>query len=82
MDLQHEMYMRALSGRLHVAPLVDMKDKRVLDLGTGTGIWCVDMGKLCISGDIRATFLDVDCPIGDAYPDSEVNRLLANQRQI
>ena len=46
MDIQHEMYKRAVSGRLHLAPLPsDMKDRRILDLGTGTGIWCVEMGE-------------------------------------
>lgn len=47
MDLHHEMYRRAVSGRLHIAPLpADMKEKRILDLGTGTGIWCVEMADL------------------------------------
>lgn len=48
MDLQHEMYKRAVSGRLHLAPLLpaaDMKEKRILDIGTGTGIWCVEMAE-------------------------------------
>ena len=44
MDMQHEMYMRASDGRLHSAPLTDTKEKRFLDMGTGTGIWCVEMG--------------------------------------
>ena len=44
MDMHHEMYMRACDGRLHLAPLTDTKHKRMLDIGTGTGIWCVEMG--------------------------------------
>lgn len=46
MDIQHEMYMRACDHRLHLAPLDDMKGKKVLDVGTGTGIWCIQMGDL------------------------------------
>ena len=33
----------ACDGKLHMAPLD--KPQRILDLGTGTGIWCMDMGK-------------------------------------
>ena len=52
MDLHHEMYMRACDRKLHLAPLDDMKGKRILDIGTGTGIWCIEMGTstLCLEG--------------------------------
>lgn len=44
MDLQHHICLLALSGELYVAPA--MKDpKRILDLGTGTGIWAIDIGE-------------------------------------
>lgn len=44
MDIQHEMCMRLCDNRLHLAPLDDTNGKRFLDIGTGTGIWCVQMG--------------------------------------
>lgn len=44
MDIQHEMCMRACDQRLHLAPLDDTNGKRFLDIGTGTGIWCMQMG--------------------------------------
>lgn len=47
MDLHHEMYRRAVSNKLHIAPLpADMNEKRILDSGTGTGIWCMEMADL------------------------------------
>lgn len=46
-DLQHHKYTLLLSDRLYVAPIPDERfaggDSRILDLGTGTGIWAIDM---------------------------------------
>lgn len=44
MDIHHEMMLKACGGKLHLAPLTN--PGRVLDLGTGTGIWCIEMGDL------------------------------------
>ncbi|KAF5969266.1 mRNA 3 end-processing YTH1 [Fusarium coicis] len=41
MDLVHHVYSILLDGKLHLAP-IDDKLQRVLDLGTGTGIWAID----------------------------------------
>ncbi|KAL7624172.1 hypothetical protein AAE478_005729 [Parahypoxylon ruwenzoriense] len=41
-DLQHAMVMLLCDGKLHFAPLENPKS--VLDMGTGTGIWAIDMG--------------------------------------
>ncbi|EXK83288.1 hypothetical protein FOQG_12468 [Fusarium oxysporum f. sp. raphani 54005] len=41
MDLGHHIYRLVLGGDLFLAPIGD-KVKRVLDLGTGTGIWAMD----------------------------------------
>ncbi|KAG0635876.1 S-adenosyl-L-methionine-dependent methyltransferase [Tuber brumale] len=40
MDLQHHICLLALGGKLHAAPMED--PRRILDLGTGTGIWAID----------------------------------------
>lgn len=40
-DLQHAKFIMLLGGKLHMAPILD--PKKVLDLGTGTGIWAIDM---------------------------------------
>ncbi|KAI1389041.1 S-adenosyl-L-methionine-dependent methyltransferase [Hypoxylon trugodes] len=41
-DLQHAMTMLLCDGKLHFAPL--QNPQAVLDIGTGTGIWAIDMG--------------------------------------
>ncbi|OJJ42537.1 hypothetical protein ASPZODRAFT_2119646, partial [Penicilliopsis zonata CBS 506.65] len=40
MDFLHHIYNMILGGELHLAPIVDAQ--RVLDIGTGTGIWAMD----------------------------------------
>ncbi|KAH7402917.1 S-adenosyl-L-methionine-dependent methyltransferase [Pyrenochaeta sp. MPI-SDFR-AT-0127] len=46
-DLQHHKYNLLLRDRLYVAPVSDEQlstgNSRILDLGTGTGIWAIDM---------------------------------------
>ena len=41
-DLQHAKFMLLFGGKLHLAPIPD-KAQKILDLGTGSGIWSVDM---------------------------------------
>ncbi|KDN60043.1 putative methyltransferase domain-containing protein [Colletotrichum sublineola] len=48
LDLQHHIWRLLLGGNLFTAPLPppdhpDVSDMRILDLGTGTGIWAIDM---------------------------------------
>ncbi|KAF6834009.1 TAM domain methyltransferase [Colletotrichum musicola] len=42
LDLQHHMWMLTLRGKLCLCPKQDEPAKRVLDCGTGTGIWAID----------------------------------------
>lgn len=44
MDLVHHLYCLTLKGNLHRAP-IPRDTQRVLDLGTGTGIWAVDFAE-------------------------------------
>ena len=41
LDLHHEIFLEMLEGKLHLAPLENPHN--ILDLGTGTGIWAIDM---------------------------------------
>ncbi|KAJ4112360.1 hypothetical protein NW765_015430 [Fusarium oxysporum] len=41
MDINHHLLSLSLDGKLHLAPLKDDIQK-VLDVGTGTGIWAID----------------------------------------
>ncbi|KAL4798393.1 S-adenosyl-L-methionine-dependent methyltransferase [Aspergillus venezuelensis] len=43
LDMVHHVYCRALHDKLFLAPL-DPSGKRILDIGTGTGIWAIQMG--------------------------------------
>ncbi|TDZ35512.1 putative methyltransferase tdiE [Colletotrichum spinosum] len=47
LDLQHHLFLLTLNDRLHLAPLSpDSPPRRVLDIGTGTGIWAADFADL------------------------------------
>jgi ubiquinone/menaquinone biosynthesis C-methylase UbiE len=42
LDMQHHMYKMVLDNKLFHVPLKD--PKRILDIGTGSGIWPIEMG--------------------------------------
>jgi len=46
-DIQHNLMLLALDGKLHVAPIEDMAGglHNVLDVATGTGNWAIDFGE-------------------------------------
>ncbi|KAL0933378.1 methyltransferase domain-containing protein [Colletotrichum truncatum] len=46
LDLQHHLFLLTFDDKLHLAPLSsENPPKRVLDIGTGTGIWATDFAE-------------------------------------
>ncbi|KAI9883156.1 MAG: hypothetical protein M1823_005070 [Watsoniomyces obsoletus] len=61
LDLYHHMTKLLLDGKLHLAP-IGSNPQRILDLGTGTGIWAIDMGDEYPSAEIIGNDLSPDQP--------------------
>lgn len=43
-DLQHNLWLLTLHGELGLNPKIKGSAKRVLDAGTGTGLWAIEYG--------------------------------------
>ncbi|KAM5383758.1 hypothetical protein ACJZ2D_001747 [Fusarium nematophilum] len=56
MDLVHHLYRLLLGGKLFLSPIADAP-QRVLDLGTGTGIWAMDFADEYPSAEVVGTDL-------------------------
>ncbi|KAF2136490.1 uncharacterized protein K452DRAFT_292338 [Aplosporella prunicola CBS 121167] len=52
LDLAHHMMLKLIGDRLFLAPLPDDFAGKILDVGTGTGIWAIEMGDRFPSAEI------------------------------
>lgn len=50
-DMLHAMMLEATDGRRFFAPIVDQPFK-ILDLGTGTGIWAIEMADMYPTAEV------------------------------
>ncbi|KAL4751793.1 hypothetical protein BDW72DRAFT_173009 [Aspergillus terricola var. indicus] len=55
MDLEHHIFLLLLDGELYLAPVID--PQRILDLGTGTGIWAIEVADQHPSASVIGTDL-------------------------
>jgi methylase of polypeptide subunit release factors len=51
MDLNHEILLQLLQGELHKST-IGKTPERILDVGTGTGIWAIDMAERYPSAEV------------------------------
>ena len=56
LDIGHNLYLLTLNNRLFLAP-IDHNPSNILDLGTGTGIWAIDVADLYPSALVIGTDL-------------------------
>ncbi|TDZ32712.1 Secondary metabolism regulator LAE1 [Colletotrichum trifolii] len=52
LNLAHAMMVKAIGSRLYLAPVDMDKAHNILDIGTGTGIWAVEMGDIYPEAEI------------------------------
>ena len=50
LDIQHKMIEVAMGGKIFFSPIKD--PKRILDIGTGTGIWAMEVGDIFPNADV------------------------------
>jgi methylase of polypeptide subunit release factors len=70
LDLLHHLFLMMLDGKLYMSPTVTPPE-RVLDLGTGTGIWALDYGDENPGSEVIGTDLS---PIQPSWVPPNVNR--------
>lgn len=60
LDLSHQMFKITMGDKLYLAPIG--KPARILDIGTGTGIWAIEMGDDFPDSEILGTDLSPTQP--------------------
>ena len=60
LDLSHQMFKITMGDKLYLAPID--KPSRILDVGTGTGIWAIEMGDDFPDSEILGTDLSPTQP--------------------
>ncbi|KAF5694729.1 methyltransferase [Fusarium denticulatum] len=55
LDLQHNLWLLTLHGELGLSPKIKEPAKRVMDVGTGTGIWAIEYADLHPEAQVALT---------------------------
>jgi methylase of polypeptide subunit release factors len=55
LNIHHEVFLKLLHDQLYIAPLKD--PRRILDIGTGSGIWAVEMADKFPEAEVIGTDL-------------------------
>ncbi|KAK0381905.1 methyltransferase domain-containing protein [Colletotrichum limetticola] len=65
-DLQHHQFLLSVDGKLGLSPpnQDDYPAKRVLDIGTGTGIWAIEFGELKPEAEVIG--IDLSPPLAES----------------
>ncbi|KAK7994425.1 hypothetical protein PG991_016013 [Apiospora marii] len=61
-DMLHAMMMEVTNGKLFYAP-IDENPQKIVDLGTGTGIWAIEVGDLFPSAEVTGLDLSPIQPV-------------------
>jgi methylase of polypeptide subunit release factors len=61
--MHHEIMLALLEGKLHLAPIED--PERILDIGTGTGIWATGNHKPLRDVSEKSSVTNIERPIDD-----------------
>ncbi|OHF03914.1 UMTA methyltransferase [Colletotrichum orchidophilum] len=62
LDLAHAMNVKAIGNRLFLAPINKERVHMILDIGTGTGIWAVEMGDIFSNAQVYGNDLSAIQP--------------------
>ncbi|KAK1984506.1 methyltransferase domain-containing protein [Colletotrichum cereale] len=62
LDMCHAVMVKTIRNRLFLAPIDEAKTQRILDIGTGTGIWAMEMGDLFPHAEILGNDLSAIQP--------------------
>ncbi|KAK2041700.1 methyltransferase domain-containing protein [Colletotrichum somersetense] len=62
LDMCHAVMVKTIGNRLFLAPINEAKTQRILDIGTGTGIWAMEMGDLFPNAEVLGNDLSAIQP--------------------